>query len=388
MSSFAKASEFDAGITEYVRKIAAGVVNKSEVLERGRTFQEEHREFRRLAFIDRKILENCLSLLEMLNRQEVRWDFVFEVSMNQTDRLTEIKRLLPSVIRDLNNLRDRRNQRASTELGERIDSTRIRTCHLCRWLVSEPPCCDWPFDEEIRNAHLRYVTAKRNLAQTCLMLVIKIAHQYRNSGSSLMELVQDGNVGVMIAAEKYDPMLGWTFSSYASHWIRRAIVLGLGQRDFFHVPDGKSAQARRCRLEIADMVQTLGRNSSVEEKEKLLSANRISELPFLACRTSVISFDQLRLKDDSPPVSFASKCCLDCPVNSLQRKEVKNAIANAMESLTTREQRILAMRYGLNGEMEQSLPQIARRIGLSHQRIQQILSGLQNILRDHLEAFR
>lgn len=309
--------------------------------------------------------------------------------MKQRETLAEIQSLLPSVTRDLKTFLQSDSLEVPTQLREQMDSLRIRTGHLCRWicvgLVSEG---GRPVESKVADAFEQYVNAKRDLAKTCLRLVVKIAHQFRNSGSSLMELIQDGNVGVLIAAEKYDPNLGWTFATYASHWIRRTIFLGLTRRDFIRVPDSKSDGVKRCRAGYAKLIQDRGRNVNSEELVELLCQNRFSESLFLACCSDVVSLDHFGRSETESPFHTATTCATDCPVKMSQRREIQSAVANAMGCLAAREKRIMEMRFGLNGETEHSLTEIAFRTGLTHQRVHQIISGLKANLRVQLAAFQ
>lgn len=388
MSGFVKAKGFEVGVNKYVRGISGGVVSKSEVLELGRVFQRAHRDFRSHAFQERKILENCFALLGRLEQKQVRWDFVFEVSMKQSDRLAQIRSKLPSATRNLETFLQSGSFVIPQKLSEAINSTGMRTGHLCRWLCDELSRKEFGFGDDICESYQQYVRAKKELAKTCFMLVVKIAHQFRDSGSSLMELVQDGNVGVMIAAEKYDPELGWTFSAYASHWIKRSIFLGIGRRDLIRVPDSKSSRVKRCRLEFAKLTQELRRNFSVEEQMELLLEHKVTESLFLTCCSHAVSLDYCgRNETGSPFLVVAENGCV-CPVEQMHHKEVTVAVANALEHLDAREREILQLRFGFNGENEHSLPEIANRTGLTHQRIHQIILKLKSILRIRLDAFQ
>jgi len=389
MNYYVGTKGFEFGANDYLDKISGKRVRKAEVFERGRTFQRVHREFRSLAFGNRTVLKNSLELFKRVKQKQIRWDFVFEVSMKQRGMLAKIQLLLPSVTRDLETFLQSNSLEMPAKLRKQMDSTKIRTGHLCRWLcVGLESEREHPVESKVADAYERYVNAKRDLAKTCLRLVVKIAHQFRDSGSSLMELVQDGNVGVLIAAEKYDPNLGWTFSTYASHWIRRTIFLGLSRRDFIRVPDSKSLGANRCRLGSERLMQDRGRNVSAEELVELLLQNRFSEPLFLACCSDVVSLDQFGRTETDSPFHTATKCTLDCPVKTSLRREVQSAVANAMDCLAAREKRIMEMRFGLNGETEHSLTAIANRTGLTHQRVHQIISGLKANLRIQLAAFQ
>lgn len=390
MSRFpkSKAKWFEAGVNRYVSQITRKIRSKDEVLECGATFQLVHSEFRRKAFNEKKILGKCFQLLKKLEQKQVRWDFVFEVSMKQKGRLKQIRDLLPDANRDLELTLKGRSRRPSQDLVERLDAMGIRTGHLCRWLDEEFSIRDRTRNSELHQAFERYAKAKRKLASTCLMLVIKIAHQFRDTGSTLMELIQDGNIGVMIAAEKFDPSLGWTFSAYASHWIRRCIFLGLGQRGLIKIPDGKMAEVNRCLTRIAEVSQQLGRQVSFEERHEVLSECKLSEPVLKTCCYQAVSLAQFHNPDEAgSPYLVASSSQTDCPMKLLLQNELSSAVAEVVQQFAVRERTILEMRFGLNGEDEHSLTSIAKRTGLTHQRIHQIIGSLKSQLRIQLAAY-
>ncbi len=391
MSRFSKARVkwFESGVNDYVAKIRDRICSKDEVFEYGETFQLVHSEFRRKALAQRWILKQCLELLTSLQNKEVRWDYVFEVSMKQTERLKAIRDAMPELICDLDYATRIHKPKLPQGLVERLDSTGIRTGHFCRWLFDESTNCETLHKHELYRAHQRYADAKRDLASTCLMLVIKIAHQFRDTGSRLMELIQDGNIGVMIAAEKYDPRLGWTFSAYASHWIKRCIFIGLGQRGMIRIPDGKMAEVNRCLSRIAEVSQELGRKISYEERTKVLDDCKLNEPVITTCCCRPVSLTQFAGHDQTDsPYLVVSRGQTDCPVNSLLQEELRVAVEKVVGQFADRERTIIEMRFGLNGKMEHSLASIAEQTGLTHQRIHQIIAGLKSQLRIHLEAYR
>jgi len=386
MSNF-KSNGFEVGANDYIRMISGSIPPKCEVLQRGQRFQSNHQRFRRSALGNRLIMKNCLQLLDQLDQKKVRWDFVFELSMNQKDTLSEIKSSLPYINRKVTILLKRGFKTVPNDLRDRVDSTRIRTGHLIRWTV-EGLHREASDDQKIDKAYARYVESKRELANSCLMLVVKIAHQFRGTGSSLMELVQDGNVGVMVAAEKYDPELGWTFSAYASHWIKRHIFLGLAQRSFIKVPHGRAVDANRCLAAFREMSQNLGRKINSQEQHELLKKNKLNEKTMNSCCRPTVSLAQFDDLEDCGSPSFDSPGRgAECPVKSMRQKELASAVASIMHRLEARERKILEMRFGLNGEDEHSLASIASQTGLTHQRIHQILWKLKSELKDQLTSF-
>jgi RNA polymerase primary sigma factor len=386
MSNF-RSNGFEVGANEYIQMISGVIPPKCEVLQRGQKFQSNHQRFRKSALGNRLIMQNCLHLLSQLDQKKVRWDFVFELSMNQKDTLSDIKSSLPSIYRRAKTLQKRGFKTVPNDLRDRVDSTKFRTGHLIRWTV-EGLHRETSDDQNIDKAYASYVESKRDLANSCLMLVVKIAHQFRGTGRSLMELVQDGNIGVMVAAEKYDPELGWTFSAYASHWIRRHIFLGLAQRSFIKVPHGKTVDANRYLASIGEMSQNLGREINAQEQHELLEKNKLDESMMSSCCRPTISLAQFEC-----PEEYVSPSCnssvrqIDCPVKSLKQKELASAVARIVHRLDARERKILEMRFGLNGEDENSLTSIASQTGLTHQRVHQILWKLKSELKDQLMSF-
>lgn len=374
----------------YVSQISGNIVDKEKVIELGVKLCEERKKFRLEVLGQTGTLEKVFRLFNQLSNRQVRWDFVFELSMKQSDRLRELQHLLPSIMKRLESSLERRDG-VEIDLLRQIDSTGIRTVHLCRWHAEEVRFRQTGLsleDIRINELYIRFVDAKHRLARTGLMLVVKIAHQFRNSAGTLMERIQDGNVGVMIAAEKYNPALGWTFTAYASHWIKQCIFLGLRRREFIHVPAQQSNRIRSCKTEVSEFSQGLLRKMTAHEQSELLNQSNVSEPMLAASFRTAISLEQLPGFVGARSVANdVDETCGICPLTMLERKESQIAISSAIDGLDANARQVLELRFGLNGESEHSFAGIGRRLGLSHHRVNQILAKSFSQLQSELAGF-
>lgn len=215
--------------------------------------------------------------------------------------------------------------------------------------------------------------AKRKLVQTNLRLVISIAKKYVGQGVSFMDLVQEGSLGLIKAAEKFDYKQGFKFSTYATWWIRQTIIRSIANTSrTIRLPVHMTDKIRNLKKTKFALTIKLGREPSSEElcKSLQLSQRKVGNIN-KAMTTEPISIhtpigEDLSLEDYIPAANT------DAPHNSIDNKLLCEDIQNALNILTERERNIIKERFGLKSGKTKTLEELGKMFGFSKERIRQI----------------
>ncbi len=220
----------------------------------------------------------------------------------------------------------------------------------------------------------RYDAAKRDLAAGNLRLVISIAKRYRNRGLTFLDLIQEGNSGLMRAVDKFEHARGFKFSTYATWWIRQAITRAIAdQSRTIRVPVHMVDAMTRMRNLQRDFLQEHGRNATVEELAGL--SNLAVEEAECICRMSrkPISLDQpLGESDDGAVGDFVSDRSEIDPLKAVNQQSLQGTITKALDSLSYREREILRLRFGLADGYAYTLEEVGSIFAVTRERVRQI----------------
>lgn len=218
--------------------------------------------------------------------------------------------------------------------------------------------------------------AKEHLIKANTRLVVSLAKRYIGMGLPFLDLIQEGNIGLIKATERFDPSLGNRFSTYASWWIRQSILRALSNRGHtIRLPVHKRDAIRRMRRVRQDMYKTLGREPTDEElaEELGLSPQELVDLQRLAVRT--ISLDQPVGEDEETTLG---ELIVDgeapTPFDVASLSQLREDVRTALESLNQREADVLYLRYGLDGGDMRTLQEVAEELGVTRERVRQIES--------------
>ncbi|WP_420612973.1 sigma-70 family RNA polymerase sigma factor [Candidatus Spongiisocius sp.] len=233
-------------------------------------------------------------------------------------------------------------------------------------------------DEEYRRltAIMRWgEQAEQRLVKANLRLVVSVARRYVIPGVSMLDLVQEGNVGLMRAAAKFDYRRGYKFSTYATWWIRQTISRALNeQKRIIRVPEGLSQQLTRLSTTRLRLYQESGREPTIEElgAEMDLPVHRVLKLAELSSGTlsldaSVGDSDDLTLGH-----TVQDKDAETAPEDGATLMLMQESVALAMEGLDDRERKVITMRYGLADGRIRTLQEVSDRMGVTKERIRQL----------------
>ena len=335
--------------------------------------RQNHRDFKTAIHRRRSLAERRAAWKQLVKRRRRAVRLVEELGLRTQrlqplmDRLAEISRRMDQILDQLDQLR-----RGESYMFH-ADELRSELHYLMKLTLESPATLRRRVDRTLE-LQRTYDAAKRVLSAGNLRLVVSIAKRYRNRGLSFLDLIQEGNTGLMRAVDKFEHARGYKFSTYATWWIRQAITRAIAdQSRTIRLPVHMIETMSKVRTVTRDLYQQQGREPSLEETAQAAGLTLEETRCVLKMTRQPLSLDQpVGDHDDSFFGEFVEDEHEDDPLRELTQDHLKRSIDDVLEGLNYREREIIRLRYGLADGYAYTLEEVGKIFSVTRERVRQI----------------
>lgn len=302
------------------------------------------------------------TLIEELSLRTQR----LQIGMKRLEQISQRMTELEDQIRDLDDLRVKNSKDDRANLERELQDLVAMTMETPETLRERI--------KAVKQRYLDYETAMRELSGGNLRLVVSIAKKYRNRGLSFLDLIQEGNTGLMRAVDKYEYRRGYKFSTYATWWIRQAITRAIAdQARTIRIPVHMIETMSKLRKVSKQLLQENGREPTLEETAEVAGISLEETRRVLKISRHPISLDRpVGESEDSYFGDFIEDSDSDSPVNTASQEMLKDKIDHVLKTLTYREREIIKLRFGLGDGYTYTLEEVGRIFKVTRERVRQI----------------